>query len=139
MASCTMWWLPSSPQDADLQQTWHSHLLVCQQDPVPLCNMTELYSSLVPLISSGHCGLTEAWCGERNLRMDQPIPAGTRSLWGSADHDSWWKLGKMPSPWAENQLQHGSTALLGVSFHKWEPFLRATFSAVMYARASEIC
>ena len=45
----------------------------------------------------------------------------------------------MPSPGAERQLQYGSTALLGVSFHKWEPFLGATFSAAMYAGAAEIC
>lgn len=139
MASCTIWWLLSSPQDADPQQTLHSHLLVYQQDPAPLCNMTELSSSLVLLIFSGHCGLTEGWCGERTLRMDQHIPAGTRGLWGSADHDPWWRLGKMPSWGAERQLQHGSTTLLRVSFHKWEPCHRATFSAAVYAGAAELC
>lgn len=106
----------SSPQDADPQQTLHPHLLVRQQDPAPLCNMTELSSALVLLIFSGHCGLTEGWWGERTLRTSQPVPAGTRVLWGSAGHHPRQRLGKMPSHGAEHQLQHGSTALLRASF-----------------------
>lgn len=61
MVSCTVWWLLSSPQDANPQQTLRSHLLVRQQDPALLCNVAELSSSLLRLTFSGHCGLTEGW------------------------------------------------------------------------------
>jgi len=103
MASCTIWWLVSPPEDADPQQTWHSHLPVCQQGPGPLCNMTELSPPLVLLIFSGHCYLTEVWCGGKTIRV---VPTGTRELQSSADHDPQQKLGKMLSPGAAYQLQH---------------------------------